>query len=95
MTVPANMMVLEALRGALGGVADVAAQTSTAVVLTNMGDGSADNTLVAIGDTSSTNQSDNIELNFDKIGDEINALVADVAAIRTTLNALLALVDPV
>ena len=43
-----------------------------------MEDGSANNTLVAIGNTSSTNQSDNIEQNFDKVGDEINALIADV-----------------
>lgn len=58
---------------------------STAVVLSNMGDGSSDNTLVAIGDTSSTNQSDNIELNFDKMGDEVNLLVLEIAAIKNFL----------
>lgn len=61
--------------------ANLSASTA-ALTLTNMEDGSANNTLVAIGDTSTTNQSDNIELNFDKVGDEINALISDVAAIR-------------
>ena len=58
---------------------------STVVVLSNMTDGSSNNTLVDIGDTSSTNQSSNLEQNFDKIGDEVNLLVAEVAAIKAFL----------
>lgn len=66
--------------------AAAAAITATSVTLTNMADGSADNTLVNIGDTSVGDESANIEQNFDKIGDEINALVVDVAALKTAID---------
>lgn len=74
-------------------VTDPAAITSAAVVLSNMNDGSANNTLVAIGDTSMGNESDNIEVNFDKLGDEINALVADVTSIRTSLASVISALE--
>ena len=67
----------------------VANATAAALTLSNMEDGSANNTLVAIGNTSSTNQSDNIEQNFDKVGDEINALIADVDDLRKTVTAII------
>jgi len=79
-------------------VADPAASqapTALVVVLTNMDDGSANNTLVAIGDTMAGNESSNIEQNFDKIGDEINALVTDVANHKTAIDANNAAIDSI
>jgi hypothetical protein len=67
----------------------VANATAAALTLSNMEDGSANNTLVAIGNTSDSNQSDNIEQNFDKVGDEINALIADVDDLRKTVTAII------
>ena len=67
--------------------ADVAAVASAQVDLTNMTDGSANNTLENIGDTSS-DQSAPIERNFDKIGDEINALVTESGAHQAEINKI-------
>ena len=67
----------------------IAAPTATAVVLTNLDDGSANNTLAAIGDTSAASESANIEVNFDKIGDEINALIADNLDLRKAVTSLI------
>jgi len=67
----------------------ISAPTATAVVLTNMDDGSANNTLTAIGDTSAASESANIEVNFDKIGDEINALIADNLDLRKAVTSLI------
>lgn len=79
-------------------VADPAAMdaiTTTPVVLTNMEDGSANNTLEAVTDTSMSDQSGPIERNFDKIGDEINALGVDVAAAKTAIDANNAAIDSI
>lgn len=64
-----------------------AAMTGTDIDSSAMNDGSADNVLDVVGDTSTANQSDPIELNFDKIADEINALNDDVAALKTAIDA--------
>lgn len=67
----------------------VAAITAgTALVLSNMGDGSANNTLIAIGDTSMGNESDNIEQNFDKIGDEVNAHTTALGVVAQNVSDL-------
>jgi len=79
-------------------IADPAAMadvTAAAIVTTNMEDGSADNTLVAIGDTSGGNESSNIELNFDKLADAINELIADVGAAKTAIDANNAAIDSI
>ena len=75
--------------------AAMAAITTTPVVLTNMEDGSANNTLEAITDTSMSDQSGAIERNFDKIGDEINALGVDIAAAKTAIDANNAAIDSI
>jgi len=67
---------------------DAVSITSATVSTTNMTDGSANNTLVNVGDTSAADQSSAIEKNFDKIADEVNALVTDVTAIRDRLKEL-------
>lgn len=64
-----------------------AAMTGTDIDSSAMNDGSADNVLDVVGDTSTANQSDPIELNFDKIADEINALNDDCAALKTAIDA--------
>jgi len=63
--------------------------TSSAVVLTNMEDGSANNTLEAITDTSMSDQSGAIERNFDKIGDEINFLIDDLTDVKQLVNSII------
>ena len=64
-----------------------ASMTGTDIDPSAMNDGSANNTLGAIGNTSTGNESDNIELNFDKIADEINALNDDCGALKTAVDA--------
>ena len=70
-----------------------AATTATAIDPSAMDDGSADNVLDVVGDTSTGNQSGPIELNFDKIADEVNALKADVDAHKTAIDANNAAID--
>ena len=67
----------------------VANATAAAVVLSNMTDGSANNTLENVGATNSGDVSSAIEKNFDKIGDEVNALIADVDDLRKTVTAII------
>ena len=67
----------------------VANAGATVLTLTNMTDGSANNTLEDIGNTSSSNQSAAIEKNFDKVGDEVNSLIADVDELRQTVTAVI------
>lgn len=62
--------------------------TATAVVLSNMDDGSANNTLIALTGTYDATEAGKIEQNFDKIGDEVNALIVDVTAILRRLDAM-------
>jgi len=69
----------------------IAAVTNiTAIDTSNMDDGSADNILVAIGDTTAVNQSANLEVNFDKIADEINAQATANTAILAAVAQLAA-----
>lgn len=72
-----------------GATADgtVEAMTGLPVVvdLTNMEDGSANNVLEAVTDTSGSDQSGPIERNFDKIGDEVNTTVAFVTALANNV----------
>ena len=67
----------------------VAAPTATAIDSSAMDDGSADNVLDVVGNTSTADQAGPIELNFDKIADEINALIADNLDLRQALTALI------
>ena len=47
------------------------------------------NTLENVGATNSGDVSSAIEKNFDKIGDEVNALIADVDDLRKTVTAII------
>ena len=67
----------------------IAAPTATAIDSSAMDDGSGDNVLDVVGDTSGSNQSGPIELNFDKISDEINALIADNLDLRKAVTSLI------
>jgi|TARA_Y100000034_G_scaffold115229_1_gene152179 hypothetical protein len=67
----------------------VANATTAALTLSNMTDGSANNTLENIGSTSGGDVSGAIEKNFDKVGDEVNSLITDVDDIRQTVSALI------
>lgn len=67
------------------GTVEAMTGLGTAVVLTNMEDGSADNTLEAVGDTSGSDQSGPIERNFDKIGDEVNTLITLTGALANNV----------
>lgn len=66
---------------------EITAQATEALAVTNLTDGSANNTLEDIGDTSMANQSAPIERNFDKICDEVNLLKIQVDEITAKLNA--------
>lgn len=72
-----------------------AAMTGTDIDSSAMDDGSGDNVLDVVGDTSTGNQSGPIELNFDKISDEINALNDDCAALKTAIDGLNTSVDAI
>lgn len=66
---------------------EITAQATEALVTTNLTDGSANNTLEDVGDTSMANQSAVIEKNFDRICDEVNLLKIQVDEITAKLNA--------
>lgn len=79
-------------------VADPAAAaslTGEAIVTTNMEDGSANNTLEAITDTSMSDQSAAIERNLDKLADGINELVVDTVALKAGVDANNAAIDSI
>ena len=63
--------------------------TATDIDPSAMDDGSADNVLDVVGDTSGSNQSGPIELNFDKIADEINALIDDTQANNAAIDLII------
>jgi len=76
-------------------VADVAS-TIAAIVTTNMDDGSADNTLIALDTATGTynaTEASNIEKNFDKISDEVNAAKTDIEALVSKVNAILVVLE--
>ena len=68
-----------------------AAAAATAVALTGSLTGTLDNALsdVTFNSTWSNAQSDEIDKNFKEVQDEINALITDIALIRTAVNAIL------
>lgn len=72
-----------------GATADGTVEAMTglgaALDLSNLDDGSADNILVAIDDTSTGNRSAQIEVNFDKLGDEVNTLITLTGALANNV----------
>ncbi len=84
--------VISTLNTAAIAVGDVtAAAAATAIVLTGSLTGSLDNVLsdVTFNSTWSNAQSDEIDKNFKEVQDEIGKLIADVALIRTAVNAII------
>ncbi len=81
-----------ALTGAVNAakVSVPVAVTGVALDLSNMGDGSGDNDLDNVDVTNTGDRSGAIMLNFDKIGDEINANRVDIAAGKVELDLLIA-----
>lgn len=91
---------LDVLTDNSGGVDpgdDIIAAITAGVAIdpSNMDDGSANNVLLAIGDTSMGNESGNIEANFDKISDEVNTLLTGQVAIKAAIAQLAAKVNKV
>jgi hypothetical protein len=80
---PTALVTLTDSSGLSGSHDDtVAAVTNgTAVVLSNMDDGSADNTLIALTGTYDATEAGKVEQNFDKLGDEINTLITAVGVL--------------
>lgn len=72
-----------------GATADGTVEAMTglgaALTLTNMEDGSADNTLENIGATNGGDVSGAIERNFDKVGDEVNTLITLTGALANNV----------
>lgn len=84
MAAPANMMVVEALRGLLDGIEDAAAMTSIDLD-PNLGTPDAEGDLVQLTGADAAQDNNNAT-----IAAQFNALRADVIALRTQFNALLA-----
>lgn len=72
-----------------GGTVDDAA-AATAAALTGTLTGTVDNILADIGDTTSVDGSAAVNKNFKEIQDEVTKLIADIASIRTAVNAVIA-----